>query len=141
MSDLTENFWPVEPPSLDDPEPVRLLKQQAELLRSLHGGQIEGFVKMSTEEGTAYHSLYLKAEALGHYSYKLLYIAYPAVRPTESVYPIQAQTSAGEHSAKLADDGEFRGWLRSQLSSDFVKRAISNLLRYIRDRQNSARTG
>ncbi len=140
MSKATENFWPVEPLPLEDPEPVRLLKQQADLLRGLHGGQIEGFVKMSTEEGTAYHSLYLKADALGNYLYKLLYIAYPAIRATESVYPISAQTSAGESSVRLKNDDEFREWLRLQLSSDFVKRAISNLLRYIRDRRTSAQS-
>ena len=138
MSEKPEIFWPVESLPVNDPEPVILLKQQAEFLSGLHGGQLEGLVKMSTEAGTAYHSLYLKADALGNYLYKLLYIAYPAIQATESVYPISAQTSAGEPSIRLQDDDEFRDWLRRELSSDFVKRAISNLLRYIRDKQASA---
>ena len=137
MNEETENFWPVETLIVEDPTPVLMLKQQAEMLRGLHGGEIEGRIKMTTEEGTVYYSLSLKADALGNYLYKLLDIAYPALRSTESVYPITAQTTSGASSVQLRNDDEFRAWLRDQLSSEFVKRAISNLLRYIRDRRTT----
>ncbi len=100
---------------------------------------MEGVVKTSTEEGTAYHSLFLKADALGDYLYKLLFIAYPAIGQAGEDYPITAQSSAGGPPVKLESHDEFRKWLRTQLSSEYVRMAISNLLRYVREARRPTR--
>ena len=94
MADEKEDFWPDEIGDADDPEPVALLKEQAALLGGKTKNAVEGVVKTSTERGTAYHSLYLKADALGDYLYKLLFIAYPAIGQKDA-YPVIVQSSAG----------------------------------------------
>jgi len=139
MPDATEDFWPDEIVDAADPAPVALLKEQAELLGGKTKHAVEGVVKTSTEEGTAYHSLFLKADALGDYLYKLLFIAYPAIGQVGEDYPITAQSSAGGPSVKIESHDEFRKWLRTQLSPDYVRIAISNLLRYVREARRPTR--
>ena len=76
--------------------------------------------------------MYLKADALGDYLYKLLYIAHPVIGRVGD-YPITVQSSAGGAPKSISSEEEFREWLRAQLSSDYVRTAISNLLRYVHD--------
>jgi hypothetical protein len=133
MPDPSDDFWPAEIIDTDDPPPVKLLKEQAVLLGGKTNNAVEGVVKTSTEGGTAYYSLYLKADALGDHLYKLLYIAHPAIGRAGDIYSITAQNSAGGPKVKISNDDEFREWLRSELSSDYVRKAIGNLLRYIRE--------
>ena len=133
------DYWPRDFPVVDSPAPVALLEQQAELLRGHTGGLIEGVVKPHVEYGTAYYSLYLKADALGDYLYKLLYIQFPADRDSREPFPIMAQGAFGRPRVVIDDVDGFRDWLRDQLSSDGVKIIIGNLLRYIRESRRTSR--
>ena len=94
MADATENYWPPEIIDAADPEPVAILKEQAALLGGRTNNAVEAVVKTSTEAGTAYHSLYLKADALGDYLYKLLDIAHPVIGRVGD-YPITVQSFGG----------------------------------------------
>jgi hypothetical protein len=132
MAEATESSWPAEILDTADPEPVAILKEQAALLGGRTKKAVEAIVKTSTEDGTAYHSLYLKADALGDYLYKLLEIAHPVIGRVGD-YPITAQSSAGGAPRSISGEEEFREWLRAQLSSDYVRTAISNLLRYVHE--------
>jgi hypothetical protein len=140
MADATENYWPAEIIDTGDPEPVAILKEQAALLGGTTKNAVEAIVKTSTEGGTAYHSLYLKADALGDYLYKLLDIAHPVIG-CGGDYPITAQSSAGGNPKPIATEDEFREWLRAQLSSDYVRTAIGNLLRYVHEARRASRVG
>ncbi len=137
MADEREDFWPDEIADADDPEPVALLKEQATVLGAKTGYDVEGVVRTSTEGGTAYYSLYLKADALGDYLYKLLYIAYPAIGQPHA-YPVVAQSSAGGPERQIGSREEFREWLKDQLSSDPVRRAIASLRRHVRKVRQAA---
>ncbi len=139
MPDQSESYWPTGHFDMTDPSPVALLKQQAKLVAGQFDGAIEGIVRMDVDQGTVYHSLYLKVDALGDYLYKLLYIAYPAARRPSNAYPISAQNTDGDKIASLSDDDEFREWLRAELSSEFVRGAIGNILKYIEDRKGSSK--
>jgi hypothetical protein len=132
MADEREDFWPDDIVDADDPEPVAILKEQAARLGMKTSNAVEGVVRMTAEEGTAYYDLCLKSEELGDYLYKILYIAHPVIS-RDDAYPITAQSSAGGPEVTLSDGEEFRDWLRRQLSSDFVRRAIANLLRSVRE--------
>jgi hypothetical protein len=136
MADEREDYWPDDIGDVTDPEPVALLKEQASLLGAKTRNAVEGVVRTSTEGGTAYYSLYLKAESLGDYLYKLLDIARPAIG-RDDAYPVTAQSSAGGPAVEIPDRDEFRKWLRAQLSSDYVRRAIANLLHYVREARHS----
>jgi hypothetical protein len=140
MADATENYWPAEIIDAADPEPVAILKEQAALLGGRTKKAVEAVVKTSTEDGTAYHSLYLKADALGDYLYKLLEIAHPVIGRVGD-YPITVQSSAGGTPKSISSEEEFREWLRTQLSSDYVRTAISNLLRYVHEARRVTRAG
>ena len=96
MADEKDDFWPDEFPDAADPEPVAILKEQATLLGGKTRNAVEGVVRTSTEGGTAYYSLYLKADALGDYLYKLLDIAHPVIARVGD-YPITAQSSGAGH--------------------------------------------
>jgi hypothetical protein len=56
-------------------------------------------------------------------------------------YPITAQSSAGGVPQSISSKEEFREWLRAQLSSDYVRTAISNLLRYVHEAGRVTRAG
>ena len=137
MLEAKEDFWPDEIPDPADTAPVALLKEQGAILGQKTRGELEGVVRTSTENGTVFYSLYLKADALGDYLYKLLYIAHPAISRPGDDYPITAQSADGGLERIIKSDDEFRGWLRAQLSSEYVRSALGNLMRYIRERQSS----
>src|SRR5205807_9121666 len=100
MTVANEDFWPDEIVDATDPEPVTLLKEQAALLGGKTKNAVEGVIKTSAEGGTAYYSLYLKADALGDYLYKLLSIAHPVIGRVGD-YPVTAQSSAGGPAVTL----------------------------------------
>jgi len=139
MPETIEDFWPAEIVDAADPPPVALLKEQATLLGVKTKGLVEGVIKASTEDGTAYYSLYLKAASLGDYLYKLLYIAHPAIGVATDPFDLTAQNSFGGPPVKIGSAEGFRDWLRAELSSDQVRSAISNLLRYIREARQTSR--
>jgi hypothetical protein len=140
MVDATENYWPAEINDAADPEPVAILKEQAALLGGRTKNAVEAIVRTTTEAGTAYHSLSLKADALGDYLYKLLDVAHPVIGRVGD-YPITVQSSAGGPPREISGEEEFREWLRAQLSSDYVRTAISNLLRYVHEARRATRAG
>jgi hypothetical protein len=135
MPDPAEDFWPDEIPDPTDPAAVALLKEQAEILGSKMRGEIEGVVRTYAENGIVYYSLYLKADALGNYLYKLLEIGYPVIGQSVENREFTAQGCDGGASVTIKSDEEFREWLRDQLSSEYVRSALGNLRRYVRDRQ------
>jgi len=139
MAGEIEDYWPSDFPVVDAPAPVALLEQQAELLGKHTEGQIQGFVKPHVEDGTAYYSLYLRAEALGDYLYKLLYIAFPTDCDSSKPFSMTAQNAFGGPPVLIDDAEGFRDWLRQQLSSDRVQVIIGNLLRYIRESRKASR--
>jgi hypothetical protein len=130
MSNPNDDFWPAEILDTSDPAPVRLLKEQAARLGEKTHNEVEAVVRPGVEGGTTYHSLYLKASALGDYLYKLLFVAYPVVGPLGDDYPVTAQVSWGGPPVEIRNDKEFREWLQEQLSSAHVQKAISNIRRY-----------
>lgn len=136
MIDTIEDFWPDEIPDPADPAPVVLLKEQAALLGQKMNGELEGVVRTSTDNGMVYYSLHLKADALGDYLYKLLDIVYPTIGRVDD-YPILAQGANDRFRINIGDDDEFRKWLRDQLSSAYVRSALGNLRRYVRERQST----
>ena len=144
MADAHEDFWPSEIPDPADPAPVALLKEQAEFLAGKTSGEIEGVVRMYIENGTAYHTLFLKALPLGDYLYKILSISYSAFGRSPDVYPITVESSGEDYlegtEKTISNDEEFRRWLRAELSSDHVRSALGTLKNYIREIR-SARTG
>lgn len=111
MPEPVDDFWPDEIVDASDPDPVSLLKEQAALLGGRTKNLIEGIVKTSTEEGTAYYSLYLKADALGDYLYKILYLAHPVIRATPGDYPVTARNSFGGPELTIDGPDKFRKWL------------------------------
>jgi hypothetical protein len=137
MPEASEDFWPDEIPDVADPAAVVLLKEQAAILGHKMHGEVEGVVRTYTENGTVYYSLYLKADALGHYLYKILEVAYPAIGPSIERDEVTAQSMNGEPAVTIKGDDQFRKWLRAQLSSEFVRSALGNLRRYIRGREAS----
>jgi hypothetical protein len=140
MPDVLEDFWPSELPDPSDPAPVMLLKEQASLLGHKTKGELEGVVRTSTENGTIYYSLCLKADALGDYPYKLLFIAYPAIGSELGIYPITAQRASSVSPKLIYNDEEFRDWLRAELSSEYVRSALGNLMYYVKE-SRSTRVG
>ena len=140
MPDQPEDFWPKELPDPSDPAPVALLKEQAALLGQRTHGEVEALVKPNAEQGKVYYSLYLKANVLGNYLYKILEIAHPAIDRSAGSLEFTARSMDGGPEVMMKDDNQFRDWLRAQLSSEFVGSAIGNLRRYVRERQ-AARVG
>jgi hypothetical protein len=134
MPNATEDFWPDEIPDTTDPAPVALLKEQAALLGEKTNHDVEGVVSLMSLGDKVCYGLYLKAEDLGDYLYKLLEIQYPTLDLVEGAkdVPVLAWSMAGGPPVTLKTD-EFPQWLRTQLSSDYVRTAIGNLLRYVRE--------
>jgi len=134
MPDPTEDFWPPDFPTGSDPEPVLLLKQQAELLTARTNGRVEGIVKSSAEGGTAFHSLYARVPALGDYMYKLLYIAHPVAADPANPFPIAVEDSLYLDRKSIQTMDEFRHWLKDILASEWVRTTIGRLLQYSSER-------
>jgi len=75
------------------------------------------------------HSFNVDVPALGGYQYTLF-----NVRHTPAGYPVYVDMRPGQstdmtpsRAKEIADEGEFRNWLRETLHSDEVKRIIENL--------------
>jgi hypothetical protein len=137
MIDTREDLWPSDFPEPSDPAPVALLKQQAALLRGKTNGEIEGVVRMIIENERAYHIFYLKASSVGDLMVAVLSISYPAFKDPQDVYPITADPSAAgdrqDPPVPIANDEEFKEWLRRQFSSRHLMSKIGVLKSYIRD--------
>lgn len=129
MSDTATDYWPADLFTAEDPEPVTLLKDQADRLRGRTNGRVLGVVDPGVVEGTLYYSLYLTVPELGDYRFKVLYIAYPVSREPSNPWPISAQDSFGGPEVKIGNMDNFREWLKSILSSSKVKSVVGNLMR------------
>ena len=137
MAETLDDFWPSEIPDPDDPAPVALLKEQAGLLSEKTQGEIEAAVTMYIEEGIVYHFLFLKPLLFGDYQYRVLSISYPVTSPASDVYPITAEvfghSPTNVAKVTLSNEDEFRSWLRSQLSSEYVRSTLGTLKKYVRE--------
>lgn len=140
MADEREDFWPKEIADVADPEPVAILKEQADLLGRKTNNDVVGIVRAGADGEKIIHSLYLKAEALGDYRYKILSMTH-LLGATDPSYPVWGQAPAGHPPVELPDRAAFLAWLRGQLSSEHVRRVIANILHVIReaDRSEQAR--
>ena len=121
------------------PEPVRILKQQAERLTERTEGRIEGVVReRMPSDGTVWVGLWARVPAARNYEHKLLTITYAvdAIDP-ELPFPMTVFGLDGEE-VKLQDRDEFLAWLTSTLSSSEVHELINRLLWYSKDEFQSA---
>ncbi len=137
MIEAREDLWPSDFPGVNDPAPVALLKEQAEFLVRKTNGDIEGVVRLVIEKDTAHHIMYLKASRVD-LMVAVIMIEYSPFKDIDSVYPILAYPP-GDGGAgfgpkvTIANDEEFRRWLRDQLSSKSMLSRIGVLKSYIRD--------
>lgn len=124
-----ESYWGEEFPEVADSEPVALLKRQAELLSAATAGKVGGVVEQSVNEGTAWASLYLAADWLGDYQYKLLYLAHPVVVPDPAnPFPITVGDSFGAEVKTLENMSEFDQWLKERLRSRQARAAVGAMM-------------
>lgn len=132
MSDQkTVDLWPRDFTTIvDDPAPVVLLKQQAELLSGKTGGRVEGIVRESTVEGTFYASLYFRSPSLGDSMYKVLHIALPVTLDPLHPFPLTVNDSCEPSETVVTDMEDFKEWLKSVLSSEKVGAIVGNLIKY-----------
>jgi hypothetical protein len=131
MPEQMEDLWPSKfPTSFEDPEPVKILKGQANLLADKTDGVVEGVVVESTIEATVFYSLYLTAPALGDYMFKLLFIAISLSDiQAKSFPPVDVQHSFGGEKKRITSPEEFKGWLRSVLQSESVQGVVGSMIR------------
>ena len=120
-----ESYWGDEFPEVADSEPVALLRRQADLLHDATAGKVWGVVEQSVNEGTAWTSLYLAADWLGDYQYKLLYLAHPVVfSDPANPFPITVGDSFDPEVKTIDNMAEFDKWLKERLKSKPVRTAI-----------------
>jgi predicted solute-binding protein len=137
MLNAREDLWPTNFPDPVDPAPVALLKEQALLLGGKTNGEIEGVVRMIIEDEIAYHIMYLKASRV-EIMVAVMMISYSTFKNIDDVYPISV-APPGDGGAgygpkmTIANDQEFRSWLRDQLASKPMLSRISVLKNYIRE--------
>ena len=126
-----EDFWPSAFPTVqDESPPVALLTQQAELLAGKTGNHVQGVVRDSVIEGTVYHSLYLRAPALGDYMFKILSLSHPVTKGGEDPFPLNVRISVSHNTGREINNmEEFEDWLKHVLSMDEVQATVANLIR------------
>jgi hypothetical protein len=134
MPQPPEDFWPADFPTASDPEPVVLLKQQAQLLTTKTNGRVEGVVKRSAEGGVVYHSLYARVPALGDYMYKFLYVAHSLAANPANPFPIHVEDSFYLDRKSMHTMEEFRQWLKDILASEWVRTTIGRLIDFSSER-------
>lgn len=130
MANPTEDLWPVAlTATAEDPAPVVLLRQQAELLPGKTDGHVEGVVSYGAVGGTDYYNLYLRSPALGDYMYKILYIALPLTWNQATPFSLAAKDSFSENEVQITDEHHFKEWLRQVFSSEPVIAVVNNMRR------------
>lgn len=77
------DLWPEINIEANEDEPIKILRDQAEILGKKTKNLITGDVVTNTESGVIYHTLYLVAPILDNYRYSLLKIAH-----TSRQYPL-----------------------------------------------------
>ena len=132
MPTRPEDFWPSGFPTVQEESlPVALLREQAALLSEKTGDLVQSVVRNSVIEGTVYHSLYLRAPALGDYMFKVLSISHPVSSGGEDPFPLEVVISAGPGAPQqVANMKEFKTWLRDALSTDKVIATVSTLIEH-----------
>jgi hypothetical protein len=129
MPDPIENYWGTDFPAYDDSAPVVLLKQQAQKLTEATQSKVEGVVKESAEGGTAWASLYASVPTRD-YQFKILSVSHPVVADPANPASITVEDSFDHGKQTLAGMAAFDQYLRDLLSSEPVRTAIGNLIRY-----------
>ena len=74
---------------------------------------------------------------MGDYQFKILYIAHPVVFDQANPFPITAEDSFNHGKQSLSDMTAFDRYLRDLLSSEPVRTAIGNLIKYSKGRAAS----
>lgn len=127
----TDNYWGTfDFSTRDDSAPAALLKHQADKLREVTGGQVEGSVEEDVQGGTVFASLYAGVPDPLDYQFKVVYVAFPITADPANPSPITVEDSFGGGKKVLRDMREFDHYLRDLLASGPVRAAIGNLIRY-----------
>jgi hypothetical protein len=131
MPAINEDLWP-DLNLAAIVTPLSILREQAGLLGKRTRGVLKGEVETSNSGGRISHSLSIVVPTLGGYKYTLFsihhfatgYPVYVDMEPgTFAGIPIEKPTFDKE----IADEDQFRDWLRDTFHSDKVKRIIENL--------------
>lgn len=80
------DLWPEINIEAHKDEPIKILKDQAEILGKKTKNLIIGEVVTNTESGVIYHTLYLVAPILDNYRYSLLKIAHTSMQYPLFIY-------------------------------------------------------
>jgi len=80
------DLWPEINLEAHEDEPIKILKDQAEILGQKTKNLITGDVVTNTESGVIYHTLYLVAPILDNYRYSLLKIAHTSMQYPLFIY-------------------------------------------------------
>ena len=128
-----EDYWP----DLDAAAvvtPASILKAQAAALSRKSKGLLQAEVETFGQGGSVYHRLVIVVPALENYRYSLLSLHHP---PT--LYPVYvdeepklpggvAYSLIPIEGRQLADQDQFRAWLRSALARDETKHVLESLM-------------
>ena len=135
MADAEKDLWPSDLGLGKTVTPVSILRTQATLLSQKTQGILEGAVETGTAGLDIYHRFVIVVPLLGNYRYPLFKVRrtgelYP-VYVDEEPRPVDRRTGLRDpgpvDALLLADERQFREWLRSMLSSDATKQIIANL--------------
>jgi hypothetical protein len=111
------DFWG-EIQTEDIRTPVAILREQAALLGPKTQNLVEAKVQTQPLQGGDFlHYFNLVVPALDNYTYRLFAVQHPM-----GLYPIVGM------GRSLANEEEFKTWLRETLSSPETKRIIANLI-------------
>lgn len=121
------SLWPSKPSHPSQPRPIRLLEEQANLLKE-YNAALEGRVVSSYAEGkpTATVSLYILNPRLHGYNYRLLSFE----QPLTGAYPITLVAHFKSKSVKVGkaeDDKQFLSLLTNVLGNTMTQNILDNL--------------
>ena len=130
MPNDIESYWGDDFPAAEDSVVITLLKQQAHELTRVTHGAVKGVVKESVEGGTTYASLYAAVPSAEDYQFKILYVAHPIIADPTNPFPITVEDSFDKTKRVMQEMKSFDEYLRGLLSSEPIKIAISNMIKY-----------
>jgi hypothetical protein len=117
------DLWPGTFGDVKVTPPVKLLREQADLLGDKTGGLLEGLVSTSKDGENFVHSFYVVAPSLEDYSYQLFAVNHPL-----EFYPALIWAGNSEQPIRSADAEQFEEHLRQVLGSERTLKVIAALL-------------
>jgi hypothetical protein len=127
MATINEDFWP-DLNLAPAVTPLSILREQAGLLTQRTGGVLRGAVETWSEGERVAHTFNIVVPALGGYKRTLFTVYHNPLG-----YPISVETDPKPvfgiptEPQTIADENQFRNWLRSMLRSSDVKRIVESL--------------